>query len=65
LGNSLRLGLGFNNRLTPFTSGKVWGCAFSGDGKYVAISHGSRQSDAGAVYEVERRDGVSMSDIAI
>ena len=33
-------------QLTHFTSGKVWACAFSADGKYVAISHGSRQSDA-------------------
>jgi Tol biopolymer transport system component len=33
-------------QLTHFTSGKVWGCAFSADGKYAAISHGSRQSDA-------------------
>ena len=40
------LGTGTQKQLTHFTSGKVWGCAFSADGKYVAISHGSRQSDA-------------------
>jgi serine/threonine protein kinase len=40
------LGTGPQKQLTHFSSGKVWGCAFSADGKYVAISHGSRQSDA-------------------
>jgi serine/threonine protein kinase len=40
------LGTGPQRQLTRFTSGKIWGCAFSPDGKYVAISHGSRQSDA-------------------
>ena len=40
------LGAGLERQLTHFTSGKVWACAFSTDGKYVAISHGSRQSDA-------------------
>jgi eukaryotic-like serine/threonine-protein kinase len=40
------LGNGPQKQLTHFTSGKIWGCAFSPDGKYVAISHGSRQSDA-------------------
>jgi WD40 repeat protein len=40
------LGTGPQKQLTHFTSGKIWGCAFSPDGKYVAISHGSRQSDA-------------------
>jgi WD40 repeat protein len=40
------LGSGPQKQLTHFTSGKIWGCAFSPDGKYVAISHGSRQSDA-------------------
>jgi Tol biopolymer transport system component len=40
------LGTGPQKQLTHFTSGKIWGCAFSRDGKYVAISHGSRQSDA-------------------
>jgi len=40
------LGTGPQKQLTHFTSGKVWACAFSADGKYVAISHGSRQSDA-------------------
>jgi len=39
------LGAGAQKQLTHFTSGKVWACAFSADGKYVAISHGSRQSD--------------------
>ena len=39
-------GSGPQKQLTHFTSGKIWGCAFSADGKYVAISHGSRQSDA-------------------
>jgi eukaryotic-like serine/threonine-protein kinase len=33
-------------QLTHFTSGKVWGCAYSPDGKLVAVAHGSRQSDA-------------------
>jgi len=40
------IGNGPQRQLTHFTSGKVWACAFSADGKYVAISHGSRQSDA-------------------
>jgi eukaryotic-like serine/threonine-protein kinase len=40
------LGTGPQKQLTHFSSGKVWACAFSPDGKYVAISHGSRQSDA-------------------
>jgi eukaryotic-like serine/threonine-protein kinase len=40
------LGNGPQKQLTHFTSGKIWGCAFSPDGKYLAISHGSRQSDA-------------------
>lgn len=40
------LGTGPQRQLTHFASGKVWACAFSTDGKYVAISHGSRQSDA-------------------
>ena len=40
------LGAGPQKQLTYFTSGKLWACAFSADGKYVAISHGSRQSDA-------------------
>lgn len=40
------IGNGAQKQLTHFTSGKIWGCAFSPDGKYVAISHGSRQSDA-------------------
>ena len=40
------LGTGPQKQLTHFTSGKVWACTFSADGKYVAISHGSRQSDA-------------------
>jgi len=40
------LGTAPQKQLTHFTSGKIWGCAFSPDGKYVAISHGSRQSDA-------------------
>jgi eukaryotic-like serine/threonine-protein kinase len=40
------LGTGPQKQLTHFSSGKVWGCAFSGDGKYIAVSHGSRQSDA-------------------
>ena len=40
------LGAGPQRQLTHFTSGKVWSCAFSPDGRYVAISHGSRQSDA-------------------
>jgi Tol biopolymer transport system component len=39
-------GTGPQQQLTHFTSGKIWACAFSADGKYVAISHGSRQSDA-------------------
>lgn len=39
-------GKGPQKQLTHFTSGKIWGCAFSPDGKYVTISHGSRQSDA-------------------
>jgi len=39
-------GSGPQKQLTHFTSGKVWACAFSADGKYIAISHGSRQSDA-------------------
>lgn len=40
------LGNGPQKQLTHFSSGKIWACAFSADGKYVAISHGSRQSDA-------------------
>ena len=40
------LGTAPQKQLTHFTSGKIWSCAFSADGKYVAISHGSRQSDA-------------------
>ena len=40
------LGAGPQKQLTHFTSGKIWGCAFSPDGKYVAVSHGSRESDA-------------------
>ena len=40
------LATGPEKQLTHFTAGKIWGCAFSADGKYVAISHGSRQSDA-------------------
>jgi TolB protein len=40
------IGNGPERQLTHFNAGKVWGCAFSPDGKYVAISHGSRQSDA-------------------
>jgi serine/threonine protein kinase/WD40 repeat protein len=40
------IGTGPQKQLTHFPSGKIWGCAFSPDGKYVAISHGSRQSDA-------------------
>jgi serine/threonine protein kinase/Tol biopolymer transport system component len=40
------LGNGPPKQLTHFTSGKIWGCAFSPDGKYIAIAHGSRQSDA-------------------
>jgi serine/threonine protein kinase len=40
------IGTGPQKQLTHFTSGKIWGCAFSADGKYVAISRGSRQSDA-------------------
>ena len=40
------IGTGPQKQLTRFPSGKIWGCAFSPDGKYVAISHGSRQSDA-------------------
>jgi serine/threonine protein kinase len=40
------LGTGPQKQLTHFTSGKVWSCAFSADGKYIAMSHGSRQSDA-------------------
>jgi Tol biopolymer transport system component len=39
-------GNGPQKQLTHFTSGKVWACAYSADGKYIAISHGSRQSDA-------------------
>jgi Tol biopolymer transport system component len=35
-----------SRQLTHFSSGKVWRCAFSPDGKFVAIAHGSRQSDA-------------------
>jgi eukaryotic-like serine/threonine-protein kinase len=33
-------------QLTHFSSGKIWGCAFSVDGKLIALAHGSRQSDA-------------------
>ena len=40
------IGTGPQKQLTHFDSGKVWGCAFSPDGKYIAIAHGSRQSDA-------------------
>jgi Tol biopolymer transport system component len=40
------LGNAPQKQLTHFTSGKIWSCAFSADGKYLAISHGSRQSDA-------------------
>jgi Tol biopolymer transport system component len=35
-----------SRQLTQFSSGKVWRCAFSPDGKFIAIAHGSRQSDA-------------------
>jgi len=40
------LGTGPQKQLTHFSFGKVWGCAFSADKKYIAIAHGSRQSDA-------------------
>lgn len=40
------VGSGPSKQLTHFTSGKIWACAFPADGKYVAIAHGSRQSDA-------------------
>jgi serine/threonine protein kinase/Tol biopolymer transport system component len=33
-------------QLTHFSSGKIWACAYSPDGKMVALAHGSRQSDA-------------------
>ena len=35
-----------SRQLTHFSSGKIWACAYSLDGKLVALAHGSRQSDA-------------------
>jgi Tol biopolymer transport system component len=37
---------GSQTQLTHFSSGVIWACAYSPDGKLVAISRGSRQSDA-------------------
>ncbi len=33
-------------RLTHYSSGVIWACAYSPDGKLIAIARGSRQSDA-------------------
>jgi hypothetical protein len=35
-----------SRQLTHFSSGKIWACAYSLDGKLVALAHGSRQGDA-------------------
>jgi Tol biopolymer transport system component len=40
------LGEAPQKQITNFTSGKVWSCAYSPDGKYLGVARGSRQSDA-------------------
>ena len=40
------IGTGPDKQLTHYSSGKVFACAYSPDGKLMAIAHGSRQSDA-------------------
>jgi hypothetical protein len=37
---------GPQTQLTHFSSGVIWACAYSSDGKLIAIARGSRQSDA-------------------
>ena len=37
---------GPQTQLTHFSSGVIWACAYSRDGKLIAIARGSRQSDA-------------------
>ncbi|MGH9504042.1 MAG: TolB family protein, partial [Terriglobales bacterium] len=37
---------GPQRQLTHFASGVIWGCAYSPDGKSIAMARGSRQSDA-------------------
>ncbi len=37
---------GPQTQLTHFSSGVIWNCAYSADGKLVALARGSRQSDA-------------------
>ena len=37
---------GKQTQLTHFSSGAIWACAYSSDGKFVALARGSRQSDA-------------------
>ena len=43
---SLPLFGGPQTQLTHFPSGVTWGCAYSADGKLIALARGSRQSDA-------------------
>jgi DNA-binding winged helix-turn-helix (wHTH) protein/Tol biopolymer transport system component len=37
---------GPQTQLTHFSSGVIWACAYSADGKLIALARGSRQSDA-------------------
>jgi Tol biopolymer transport system component len=37
---------GPQTQLTHFSSGVIWACAYSPDGKLIAMARGSRQSDA-------------------
>jgi eukaryotic-like serine/threonine-protein kinase len=37
---------GSSKQLTHFTSGAIWGCQYSADGKSIVIARGNRQSDA-------------------
>jgi hypothetical protein len=37
---------GPQTQLTHFSSGVIWACAYSADGKLIALARGSRQIDA-------------------
>jgi hypothetical protein len=37
---------GQQTQLTHFSSGVIWYCAYSADGKFIAMARGTRQSDA-------------------
>ena len=51
---------GPQTQLTHFSSGVIWACAYSADGKLIALARGSRQSDA-VLFTSANKSGLSRS----